>query len=65
MGAMGGPCSGHLLVSHVPLMVESPVGQLNSLSLISQTGAKYPGQVDAVMNNSNLECDFIKRPTTQ
>merc|ERR1719367_1509592 len=41
-GAMGGPCSGHLFVSHVPLMVESPVGQLNSLPLISQTGAKFP-----------------------
>ena len=48
-GAMGGPCSGHLLVSHVPLMVESPVGQLNSLPLISQTGAKSPGQKDAVI----------------
>ena len=42
-GAMGGPCSGHLLVSQVPLMLESPVGQLNSLPLISQTGAKFPG----------------------
>ena len=46
MGAMGGPCSGHLLVSHVPLMVESPVGQLNSLPVISQTGAKFPGKED-------------------
>ena len=46
MGAMGGPCNGHLLVSHVPLMVESPVGQQNSLPLISQTGAKSPGQED-------------------
>ena len=45
-GAMGGPCSGHLLVSHVPLMVESAVGQLNSLPLLSQTGAKFPGQQD-------------------
>ena len=41
---MGGPCRGHLLVLHVPLMVESPVGQLNSLPVLSQTGAKFPGQ---------------------
>ena len=33
-------------MSHVPLMVGSPVGQLNSLPLISQTGAKSPGQED-------------------
>ena len=49
MGAMGGPCSGHLLVSQVPLMVESPVGQLNSLPWLSQTGAKSPEQ-DAIIH---------------
>ena len=43
MGAMGGPCSGHLLVSQVPLMVESPVGQLNSLPFLSQTMS--PGMI--------------------
>ena len=46
MEAMGGPCNGHLLVSQVTLMVEFPVGQLNSLPFISQTGAKSPGQED-------------------
>ena len=49
---MGGPCSGHLLVSHVPLMVESPVGQLNSLPLVSQTGAKFPGKEDVFKKNA-------------
>ena len=44
MGAMGGPGSGHLLVSQVPLTEGSAVGQLNSLPVISQTGAKSPGQ---------------------
>ena len=29
-------------------MVESPVGQLNSLPFISQTGAKSPGQKEDV-----------------
>ena len=52
MGAMGGPCSGHLLVSHVPLMVESPVGQLNSLPFISQTGAKSPGKEEVFKKNA-------------
>ena len=52
MEAMGGPCSGHLLVSQVTLMVEFPVGQLNSLSLISQTGAKSPGQEDVFIKNA-------------
>ena len=51
MGAMGGPCSGHLLVSHVPLIVESSNGQLNSLPLISQTGATSPGQ-DVCLKNA-------------
>ena len=44
MGAKGGPCSGHLLVSQVPLMVESFVGQMNSLPFLSQTGATSPEQ---------------------
>ena len=43
MGANGGPCSGHLSVSHVALMEASAVGQLNSLSWISQTWAPSPG----------------------
>ena len=41
---MGGPCSGHLLVSQVPLMVGSAVGQMNSLPWSVQTGAMSPGQ---------------------
>ena len=52
---MGGPCSGHLLVSHVPLMVESPVGQLNSLPFISQTGAKSPGQEDVFIKTARVQ----------
>ena len=76
MEAMGGPCSGHLLVSHVLLMGESPVGQLNSLPFLSQTGATSPEQ-DTIfcglrkkrgishslylgVKESNLECDFKK-----
>ena len=54
MEAMGGPCSGHLRVSQVTLMVEFPVGQLNSLPLISQTGAKSPGQEDVF-----IECSIL------
>ena len=40
-------------MSHVPLMVGSPVGQLNSLPLISQTGAKSPGQEDVFYKECN------------
>ena len=58
-GAMGGPCSGHLLVSHMPLMVESPVGQLNSLALISQTGAKCPGHEDVFKKNASVQDEKI------
>ena len=43
MGAIGGPCSGHLSLSHVALMEASAVGQLNSLPSISQTWAPSPG----------------------
>ena len=43
MGANGGPCSGHLSLSHVALMEASAVGQLNSLPWISQTWAESPG----------------------
>ena len=58
MGAMGGPCSGHLLVSQVPLMVESPVGQLNSLPWLSQTGTKSPGQ-DAIIHGLRKRGEFL------
>ena len=37
MGAIGGPCSGHLSISQVALMEGSAVGQMNSLLSISQT----------------------------
>ena len=43
MGAIGGPCIGHLSLSHVALMEASAVGQLNSLPSISQTWAPSPG----------------------
>ena len=43
MGAIGGPCSGHLSLSQVALMEASAVGQLNSLPSISQTWAESPG----------------------
>ena len=62
MGAMGGPCSGHLLVSHVPLTVESPVGQLNSLPFISQTGAKSPGQEDVFIKNAKKNRGILPSP---
>ena len=42
MGAIGGPCRGHLAVSHVILVEESVVGQLNSLSWLWQTWAVSP-----------------------
>ena len=54
MGAMGGPCSGHLLVSQVPLMVGSAVGQMNSLPWSVQTGAMSPGQEDVFIKNAKL-----------
>ena len=44
MGAIGGPCSGHLSLSQVALMEASAVGQLNSLPWISQTSAESPGE---------------------
>ena len=50
MGAIGGPCSGHLSVSHVALMEASAVGQLNSLSWFSQTWAASPAK-------NVLDCD--------
>ena len=43
MGAIDGPCSGHLSLSHIALMEASAVGQLNSLPSISQTWAESPG----------------------
>ena len=45
-------------MSHVPLMVGSPVGQLNSLPLISQTGAKSPGQEDVFIKNARGRMGF-------
>ena len=43
MGAIDGPCSGHLSLWQVALMEASAVGQLNSLPSISQTWAPSPG----------------------
>ena len=37
MGAIGGPCSGHLSLSQVAFVEGSAVGQMNSLLSISQT----------------------------
>ena len=45
MGAIGGPCSGHLSLSQVALMEGSAVGQMNSLLSISQTWAESPGKI--------------------
>ena len=58
MGANGGPCSGHLSVSHVALMEASAVGQLNSLPWISQTWAPSPGWnlCEALMMWSMANC---------
>ena len=58
MGAMGQWASGHLLVSQVPLMVESPVGQLNSLPWLSQTGAKSPEQ-DTIIHGLRKRGEFL------
>ena len=43
MGAIGGPCRGHLSLSQVALMEGSAVEQLNSLPSISQTWVESPG----------------------
>ena len=43
MGAIGGPCSGHLSLSQIALMEASAVGQLKSLPWISQTRPASPG----------------------
>ena len=60
MGAIGGPCSGHLSLSHVALMEASAVGQLNSLPSISQTRAGSPGKnvsdCDVGMMGSRANC---------
>ena len=44
MGAIGGPCNGHLVVSQTRLVESSAVGQLNSSPCLSQTWAKSPAQ---------------------
>ena len=60
MGAIGGPFSGHLSLSHVALMEASAVGQLNSLPSISQTWAGSPGKnvsdCDVGMMGSRANC---------
>ena len=54
MGAIGGPCSGHLSLSQVALMEASAVGQLNSLPWISQTWAASPGWNVTVMTDEGI-----------
>ena len=44
MGAIGGPCNGHLSLSQEALMEASAVGQLSSLPWISQTWTESPGE---------------------
>ena len=44
MGAIGGPCNGHLEVSHVTLIEASAVEQVNSSPWLWQTSAEPPGQ---------------------
>ena len=44
MGAIGGPCSGHLEVSHVTLMESSAVEQVNSSPWLLQTSAESPAK---------------------
>ena len=44
MGAIGGPCNGHLALSHVELIEASAVGQLNSSPCLSQTWAESPAK---------------------
>ena len=44
LGAIGGPCRGHLVSSHVTLVEE--VGQMNLLPCLKQTWAVSPGQND-------------------
>ena len=44
MGAIGGPCSGHLEVSHVTLIEASAVEQVNSSPWLLQTSAESPGK---------------------
>ena len=44
MGAIDGPCNGHLALSHVRLIEASAVGQMNSSPWLSQTGAESPAQ---------------------
>ena len=42
MGAIGGPCNGHLVLSQVRLVEASAIGQLNSSPWLSQTWAESP-----------------------
>ena len=42
MGAISGPCSGHLALSHVRLVEASAVGQLNSSPSLWQAWAESP-----------------------
>ena len=44
MGAIGGPCNGHLALSQVRLSEASAVGQLNSSPSLWQTWAESPAQ---------------------
>ena len=44
MGAIGGPCNGHLVLSQVRLIEASAVGQLNSSPSLWQTWAESPAQ---------------------
>ena len=42
MGAIGGPCNGHLSLSQVRLVEVLVVGQMNSLSWLKQTCSVSP-----------------------
>ena len=44
MGAIGGPCNGHLVLSQVRLVEASAIGQLNSSPSLWQTCAESPAQ---------------------
>ena len=44
MGAIGGPCNGHLALSQMRLVEASAVRQLNSSPCLSQTWPESPAQ---------------------
>ena len=48
--AIGGPCSGHLVLSHVALIEASAIGQVNSSPSLSQTWPESPAQSVVIVN---------------